>query len=451
MMEQDKYLTVAAITKYIEKKFEVDPYMKQVFVRGEISNLKQPASGHLYFTVKDEFAMLRSVMFHKAVQKIGFVPEDGMNVLITGRIGVFTKAGRYQFYAEHMEPDGVGALYIQLEQLKSQLEKEGLFAETHKKVLPSFPSKVAVVTSKTGAAVRDILTTIHRRMPSVEVIVYPTIVQGEKAAQKIVENIGKINQRNDIDVMIIGRGGGSLEELWAFNEEPVVRAVYDSDVPVISAVGHETDFALSDFSADVRAATPTAAAELAVPDYRDLEERLAERKYRLLAVTRQALERKERSLEQLKQHLILNGPKHQLEKQMERTDYFSERLNNAFSKQIFVKQTVFDRLNDRLHYYHPNKEIELQKEQMALRLQALEKAMKQLLKDKQQSFFRQIDALEHLSPLSLLKRGFGVTYKENMLVKSVQELEVGDNIQVKMQGGQIEALITAKEEDISGN
>ncbi|HBK0554152.1 TPA: exodeoxyribonuclease VII large subunit [Listeria monocytogenes] len=450
-MEQDKYLTVAAITKYIEKKFEVDPYMKQVFVRGEISNLKQPASGHLYFTVKDEFAMLRSVMFHKAVQKIGFVPEDGMNVLITGRIGVFTKAGRYQFYAEHMEPDGVGALYIQLEQLKSQLEKEGLFAETHKKVLPSFPSKVAVVTSKTGAAVRDILTTIHRRMPSVEVIVYPTIVQGEKAAQKIVENIGKINQRNDIDVMIIGRGGGSLEELWVFNEEPVVRAVYDSDVPVISAVGHETDFALSDFSADVRAATPTAAAELAVPDYRDLEERLAERKYRLLAVTRQALERKERSLEQLKQHLILNGPKHQLEQQMERTDYFSERLNNAFSKQIFVKQTVFDRLNDRLHYYHPNKEIELQKEQMALRLQALEKAMKQLLKDKQQSFFRQIDALEHLSPLSLLKRGFGVTYKENMLVKSVQELEVGDNIQVKMQGGQIEALITAKEEDISGN
>lgn len=451
MMEQDKYLTVAAITKYIEKKFEVDPYMKQVFVRGEISNLKQPASGHLYFTVKDEFAMLRSVMFHKAVQKIGFVPEDGMNVLITGRIGVFTKAGRYQFYAEHMGPDGVGALYIQLEQLKSQLEKEGLFAETHKKVLPSFPSKVAVVTSKTGAAVRDILTTIHRRMPSVEVIVYPTIVQGEKAAQKIVENIGKINQRNDIDVMIIGRGGGSLEELWAFNEEPVVRAVYDSDVPVISAVGHETDFALSDFSADVRAATPTAAAELAVPDYRDLEERLAERKYRLLAVTRQELERKERSLEQLKQHLILNGPKHQLEQQMERTDYFSERLNNAFSKQIFVKQTVFDRLNDRLHYYHPNKEIELQKEQMALRLQALEKAMKQLLKDKQQSFFRQIDALEHLSPLSLLKRGFGVTYKENMLVKSVQELEVGDNIQVKMQGGQIEALITAKEEDISGN
>lgn len=451
MMEQDKYLTVAAITKYIEKKFEVDPYMKQVFVRGEISNLKQPASGHLYFTVKDEFAMLRSVMFHKAVQKIGFVPEDGMNVLVTGRIGVFTKAGRYQFYAEYMEPDGVGALYIQLEQLKAQLEKEGLFAETHKKVLPSFPSKVAVVTSKTGAAVRDILTTIHRRMPSVEVIVYPTIVQGEKAAQKIVENIGKINQRNDIDVMIIGRGGGSLEELWAFNEEPVVRAVYDSDVPVISAVGHETDFALSDFSADVRAATPTAAAELAVPDYRDLEERLAERKYRLLAVTRQALERKERSLEQLKQHLILNGPKHQLEQQMERTDYFSERLNNAFSKQIFVKQTAFDRLNDRLHYYHPNKEIELQKEQMTLHLQALDKAMKQLLKDKQQSFFRQVDALEHLSPLSLLKRGFGVTYKENTLVKSVQELEVGDNIQVKMQGGHIDALITAKEEDISGN
>lgn len=451
MMEQDKYLTVAAITKYIEKKFEVDPYMKQVFVRGEISNLKQPASGHLYFTVKDEFAMLRSVMFHKAVQKIGFVPEDGMNVLVTGRIGVFTKAGRYQFYAEHMEPDGVGALYIQLEQLKAQLEKEGLFAETHKKVLPSFPSKVAVVTSKTGAAVRDILTTIHRRMPSVEVIVYPTIVQGEKAAQKIVENIGKINQRNDIDVMIIGRGGGSLEELWAFNEEPVVRAVYDSDVPVISAVGHETDFALSDFSADVRAATPTAAAELAVPDYRDLEERLAERKYRLLAVTRQALERKERSLEQLKQHLILNGPKHQLEQQMERTDYFSERLNNAFSKQIFVKQTAFDRLNNRLHYYHPNKEIELQKEQMTLHLQALDKAMKQLLKDKQQYFFRQVDALEHLSPLSLLKRGFGVTYKENTLVKSVQELEVGDNIQVKMQGGHIDALITAKEEDISGN
>ncbi len=447
MILQEKYLTVEALTKYIERKFEADPYLKQVFVKGEISNLKTPASGHIYFTLKDEAAMLRSVMFAKSVAKLPFQPEDGMNVFVTGRVSVFNKAGRYQFYVDNMEPDGIGALYVQFEQLKAKLDKEGLFDATHKKVLPSFPSKIAVVTSATGAAIRDILTTIRRRMPSTEVLVYPTLVQGETAARKIAENIARINARNDIDLIIIGRGGGSLEELWAFNEEVVVRSVFDSDVPVISAVGHETDFSLADFAADVRAATPTAAAELAVPHYQDLNERLLERKYRLTSLMRQNLERSEVNLRAKRERLMLRGPKKLLDEQTERLDYFSGRLENAYARGIWQQKTYFTQFSNRLQLVSPERLVADAKRDTKELSRRLQLATNETVKLKRHEFEKHISALELLSPLSLLKRGYGVTYKAGKVVKEVRELASGDEVKVVLSDGAFLANVTSKEEE----
>ncbi|WP_163655686.1 exodeoxyribonuclease VII large subunit [Listeria sp. PSOL-1] len=445
-MLQEKYLTVDALTKYIEKKFDVDPYLRKVYVKGEISNLKQPASGHLYFTLKDESAMLRSVMFLKAATKLAFQPEDGMNVLISGRVGVFMKAGRYQFYAEEMEPDGVGALYVRFEQLKVQLEKEGLFLEQHKKKIPSFPSKIAVVTSATGAAVRDILTTAKRRMPSVEVIVYPTMVQGEKAALAIAQNIARINKRSDIDVIIVGRGGGSLEELWAFNEEEVVRTIYDSDIPVISAVGHETDFSLADFVADIRAATPTAAAELAVPDYRDLENRLVEQKYRLHVLTKRMIEQNDVIFTRFKDRLLQNDPKRYIEQQQEKTDYFAERLENAYSRFILLKKSEFERLKHRFERLTLKQEVLLFKNRLAILENNLKSSVTTVFQNRKSCFLRQVEALEYLSPLALLKRGYSMTEKDGAMVKSVADITVHDEVEVTLYDGKFQAKVLQKEE-----
>ncbi len=448
---QKQYLTIEALTKYIEKKFDADPYMKKVFVKGEISNFKQPLSGHLYFTLKDEAAMLRSVMFAKSAQKLSFRPEDGMNVLVSGRIGVFTKAGRYQFYAEEMEPDGVGALYVRFEQLKAKLEQEGLFAETHKKALPSFPSKVAVVTSATGAAVRDILTTIQRRMPATEVVLYPTMVQGDGAAEKIARNIARINARHDIDVMIIGRGGGSLEELWAFNEEIVVRSVYDSDIPIISAVGHETDFSLTDFTADMRAATPTAAAEIAVPNQHDLKERILEREYRLTALVHRRLERENQLIRQQSDRLAHVSPARTIETGLEKIDYFAERLKRSYSRFILIKEKEYQTMRYRFEKQSPKERLVREKREWLLQKDRLSRLKDVLLERKKEQLIRLSDGLEYLSPLALLKRGYGLTKKDDHVIKTIQEIEIDDQVEVTMQGGRYQAKVTAKEESGYGS
>ncbi|MBC1473079.1 exodeoxyribonuclease VII large subunit [Listeria grandensis] len=446
-MEQDKYLSVEALTKYIEKKFEVDPYLKNIYVKGEISNFKQPVSGHMYFTLKDEGAELRCVMFQKSATKLGFKPEDGMQILLTGRVSVFSKGGRYQLYAEWMEPDGIGSLYIKLEQLKHQLEKEGLFAQNRKQALPSFPSKVGIVTSKTGAAIRDMITTIKRRMPATEILLFPTIVQGDTAAPNIVRNIERANFRNDIDVLIIGRGGGSIEDLWAFNEEVVVRAVADSAIPIISAVGHETDTTLTDYVADVRAATPTAAAELAVPDYRDLLERVAERRFRLIQTIRQRIDISKQEVARYQERLVMHGPKRQMEQYQERTDYFMERLERGLKQHLLLKQHAFERVAFRLAHTGLDREIAQQQQLLASSSKDLNRQMSRLLTTKRRDFLQKVEALEHLSPLALLNRGYSVVYKEDTILTSSEKVAVGDEITVRMANGQIRAKITEKEDN----
>ncbi|MBC1500077.1 exodeoxyribonuclease VII large subunit [Listeria weihenstephanensis] len=445
-MEQDKYLSVEALTKYIEKKFEVDPYLKNIYVKGEVSNFKQPVSGHMYFTLKDEGAELRCVMFQKSAAKLGFKPEDGMQILLTGRVSVFSKGGRYQLYAEWMEPDGIGSLYIKLEQLKKQLDKEGLFAQNRKRALPSFPAKVGIITSKTGAAIRDMITTMKRRMPSTEILLFPTIVQGDTAAPNIVRNIERANFRNDIDVLIIGRGGGSIEDLWAFNEEIVVRAVADSDIPVISAVGHETDTTLTDYVADVRAATPTAAAELAVPDYRDLLERIAERRFRLIQAMRQRVDVSKQNVDRKRERLIMHGPKRQIEQYQERTDYYVERLERGLKQHLMMKKYAFERLSFRLTHTGLDREIDQQQQHLATLNKDLSQQMSRLVTTKRRDFLQKVEALEHLSPLALLKRGYSVVYKEDEILTSSKDISVGDPIQITMATGKIHAKITKKED-----
>ena len=262
---QDKYVTISTINNYLKAYFDNNPHLQHVYLQGEISNFKNHSRGHLYFTLKDEQSRLSAVMFQTNALKLNFEPEDGMNVLVEGRISCYPAQGSYQIYVEKMEVDGVGNLYIEFEKLKKKLAAEGLFDKSKKKAIPKTPKRIGIVTASTGAAIRDILTTIKRRYPICETILFPSLVQGADAAKDIVRNIELANSY-DIDTLIVGRGGGSIEDLWPFNEEIVARAIYNSKVPVISAVGHEIDFTIADFVADLRAPTPTAAAELAVPN-----------------------------------------------------------------------------------------------------------------------------------------------------------------------------------------
>ncbi|EES72230.1 exodeoxyribonuclease VII, large subunit, partial [Paenibacillus sp. oral taxon 786 str. D14] len=269
-LDQQRILTVKELNRYIRMKLESDQVLTDVWIRGEISNFTHHSSGHMYFTLKDADSRIKSIMFASYNQRLPFRPKEGTRVIARGNVSVYERDGQYQFYVTHMQPDGVGSLYLAFEQLKQKLEAEGLFAPGRKRPLPRFPKTIGVVTSPTGAAVRDILTTLGRRYPQAAVILYPVLVQGKGAAPSIVKAIRTLNAMGEADVLIVGRGGGSLEELWAFNEEQVARAIYESAIPVISAVGHETDFTIADFVADLRAATPTAAAELAVPHTAEL-------------------------------------------------------------------------------------------------------------------------------------------------------------------------------------
>src|SRR5690554_2870195 len=273
-MTPSSYLTVKALTKYIKRKFDADPHLRNVYVKGECSNVKIHTSGHIYFTLKDDTARINAAMFRSNASKLKFRPEDGMQVYIRGDVNVYEASGSYQLYVTTMEPDGIGGLFIAFNQLKERLLKEGLFNPAFKQPIPKFPKTVGVLTATTGAAIRDICTTIKRRYPLAEVLIYPTLVQGAAAAPNIAENIRLANNQQLCDVLIVGRGGGSIEDLWAFNEEIVARAIFESQIPIISAVGHETDTTISDFVADLRAPTPTAAAELAVPSKAELIDRL---------------------------------------------------------------------------------------------------------------------------------------------------------------------------------
>jgi exodeoxyribonuclease VII large subunit len=446
LVAEVKYVTVGALTKYIKRKFEVDPHLRDLWIKGEISNFKYHSRGHMYFTLKDEQARIQAVMFAGYNQYLTFRPEDGMKVLVRGEISVYEPSGNYQIYVKEMQPEGIGNLYLAYEQLKKRLEAEGLFSPEHKKPIPAFPRYIGVVTSPTGAAIRDIITTIRRRYPIATVILFPTLVQGEQAAESIVRSIEKANELGYIDVLIVGRGGGSIEELWAFNEEIVARAIFASQVPIISAVGHETDFTIADFVADLRAPTPTGAAELAVPHITELMERISQRKLRLMRAMKEKIAAESDRLSRLQKSYVFRYPEKLYEQKEQQLDSLLERLQRHTERLLDKKSERLEQLRLKLLRYHPNEQLSRMKEKYESLTKSLEKEMRSVIEHQQLRFTSLVSHLHALSPLKIMERGYSLVYNEKKeLVKSIRQLQLGDTIQVRLQDGQIDCHVWGME------
>ncbi|GGI65850.1 exodeoxyribonuclease VII large subunit [Enterococcus alcedinis] len=433
-MAQD-YLTVSALTMYLKRKFEVDPHLQQVFLTGEISNFRM-RPGHQYFNLKDEKSKISAVMFKGAFAKLNFKPEEGMKVLVVGRVSLFEGSGSYQIYIDRMEPDGVGALYQAYEQLKQKLHAEGLF-HAPKKSLPKYPKKIAVLTSPSGAVIRDIITTIKRRYPIADIVLYPTVVQGKNSAPDIVRNIQRVEKAGDFDTMIIGRGGGSIEDLWPFNEEIVARSIFEARTPIISSVGHETDVTIADFVADMRAATPTAAAELAVPVLTEELMRIEEKQARLKQTIVNQIERKKQQHQRIIRSYLFQQPERLYESQALKVDQLKQRLTQQMQNDIYEKSKQSQLLSHRLAQVAPVYRVQQETVQLAYLTESLKRQMVALFDGKSQQFSQQVQALNLLSPLNIMGRGYNYTIDENgQFISSVKQLQVGEQVTVNYHDGQ---------------
>ena len=353
----NNYITVAALTRYIKYKLDNDSNLQDVYIKGEISNFKHHTRGHFYFTIKDEESRINAIMFASNTKNINFEPQDGMKVLVKGRISVFESTGNYQIYVTEMQEDGIGNLYALYEKLKQKLSNEGLFDESHKKPIPKIPKKIGVVTAKTGAAIKDIISTINRRYPLCEVILFPSLVQGIEAKDDIVKNI-KLADSYNLDTIIVGRGGGSIEDLWAFNEEVVARAIYDCKTPIISAVGHEIDFTISDFVSDLRAATPTGAAEIAVPSKIELKKMINQYKIRLSKNILTKVENNKSYLKKVLDSYILKSPMNIYEVKEEKLSNYIERLKNVCFNIINSNKIKYENVINSFVFINPSKIFE---------------------------------------------------------------------------------------------
>ena len=438
----EEYVTVSALTKYIKYKFDKDPHLGRVYLTGEISNFRLRPT-HQYFSLKDEQAIISATMFQSAFKKIQFRPEEGMKVLVIGKVSVFEKTGQYQINIEHMEPDGVGALFLAYEQLKKKLEEEGLFS-LPKKPIPQFPKKIAILTSESGAVIQDIQTTVARRFPIVQLVLYPTVVQGVHAVNSILKNLDLVEQE-DYDVVIIGRGGGSIEDLWAFNEEPVVRRVAQLSIPVISSVGHETDTTLIDFVSDMRAATPTAAAEIATPVLMEIHQQLRNLQTRLeQALTRQLQIKRER-MQALANASIFQNPERIYQVYQQRVDQLEMRLTQMMQQTVQQKRQQLVKSQHRLELGSPSRRVQTEKQALQYLAKRLEQAQVQLMKDKKQQFQRAIQQLDLLSPLKIMNRGYGILQQEETIIKSVDQLEVEQELTIQLVDGTVRSKVTSVE------
>ena len=390
-------ITVTDLNKYIKSKIDSDEMLNNVLVKGEISNFKNHYTGHMYFTLKDENSLIKCVMFKTYTTHLSFMPKDGMKVIILGSVSVFERDGVYQVYAKAMKQDGLGSLYEAYEKLKAKLSEEGLFDESHKKKIPFMPKTIGVLTSNTGAVIRDIINVSTRRNPNVHIRLYPVPVQGAGAAEKIAEGIEFMNKNNLADVLIIGRGGGSLEDLWPFNEEVVARAIYNSKIPIISAVGHETDFTIADFVADLRAPTPSAAAELAVANIDDV-----------------------------KSTLFL----------------YNTRYKNALKKKLQLMRLSYEKCMARQAFNNPTQKINEQYMVIDMKVKAMQNKIQLKLKEERTKFIKQVSKLDTLSPLKTLARGYSiVTDSSNKIIKSVKDLKEDQNINIRLADGEKQAKV----------
>ncbi|MGF6948497.1 exodeoxyribonuclease VII large subunit [Neobacillus sp. B4I6] len=446
-MQEQRYLSVNALTKYIKRKFDADPHLRDVHVRGEISNFKQHSSGHMYFTLKDEKARILAVMFSSQSRSMKFTPENGMKVIVRGEISVYEPSGQYQIYIKEMRPDGIGELFLAYEQLKQRLELEGLFAIENKKAIPLYPRTVGVITSPTGAAIRDVITTIKRRYPIANILVFPALVQGDQAAPSIAKAIAKANSMNEIDVLIVGRGGGSIEELWAFNEELVARAIFSSDIPIISAVGHETDFTIADFVADLRAPTPTGAAELAVPHIDELLDRVLQRQTRLLRTMKGKFQFEKERLARVQKSYAFRYPHRLYEQKLEQVDKLTEMLVRGTSRLSLIKKGQHEILYKRLQRNHPSEALREAQKRLELTNKEMKRAMQQVLSKKQTEFERILSTLGALSPLKIMERGYSLAYsEENRLIKSINQVKMNERVQIQLTDGSLFCRVENRKE-----
>ena len=404
MKYADMAISVTDLNKYIKDKIANDEYLNNILVKGEISNFKNHYTGHLYFTLKDENSLIKCIMFKTYAQKLKFMPKDGMKVLILGGVSVFERDGVYQIYVKIMEEDGLGDLYTKYQELKQKLEKQGLFDKTHKKAIPLMPKTIGVLTSQTGSVIRDIINVSTRRNPNVYIRLLPVPVQGEGAAEKIAEGIDYMNKNKLADVLIIARGGGSLEDLWPFNEEIVAHSIYNSEIPVISAVGHETDFTIADFVADLRAPTPSAAAELAVPDIYEVKQKI---------------------------------------------NTYQNRMKQALSKKLEIMKLRYEKCISSVVFKEPTRKIQ----DNYLKIESYIKQLENIIKVKEQKeksrYIELISKLDTLSPLKTLIRGYSIIQKDGNVVKSVKQLKVGDKIDIRLSEGKAQGVIeTISSDDI---
>lgn len=446
-MNEIRFLTVTALTRYIKKKFEVDSHLKDVWIKGELSNVKVHSRGHMYFTLKDQHSRIQGVMFSANNQSLAFQPENGMKVLIRGEISVYESYGQYQIYAIDMQPDGIGNLYLAFEQLKKKLDEEGLFDKGTKKPIPRYPKTIGVVTSETGAAIRDIVITLKRRFPVGKIILIPALVQGAFAAASIVKAIDQANMVTDLDVLIVGRGGGSIEDLWPFNEESVARAIYASKIPIISAVGHETDFTIADFVADLRAPTPTGAAELAVPHIDELRERVEQKKLRLYRAMKASIRQDKEKLHRLSQSYAFRYPKKLYIQKEQELDRLIERFERAGSLYYERKTNQLEHLESRLKRQHPYDKVLRSHERLSSIKKALDSHFQKVVKEKEFRYNQAISKLHTLNPLKVMSRGYSLVYEEeNKLVKSIKQVRYGDNLKLRLKDGQVNCNVTGVEE-----
>lgn len=415
---ENEYLTVSQINAYINKKLKFDNNLKNIYVKGEISNFKTYPSGHSYFTLKDKNSQIPAVMFKGRRRYLKFEPENGMKVIVKGKIEVYERDGKYQLYASSITEDGLGELHIAFEQLKKKLDKEGLFDDAHKKEIPKYPKRIGVVTARTGAAVKDIITTIKRRYPYCEILVFSTLVQGEMASGQIVRQI-RHAQNFNIDTLIVGRGGGSIEDLWPFNEEIVAREIHSCKIPVISAVGHETDWTISDFVADKRAPTPTAAAEIAVPEINEIKYKVTQLNQRINKSINDKLIQSKQKVDDISQKQIFKTPESIYEiKQM--------HLDNLIGKLNFTSKDIISENKNKL---------------LKIESRAVLRNPEEVTKTKRELFLRNVDKLTILDPLLTLKRGYSIAKIDDKVISSAKDVESGDELDIEFDDGTVNTKV----------
>ena len=442
-LQAKKPLTVTQLTRQITLLLEGE--FRSLAVEGELSNVKKAASGHWYFSLKDDQSQIRCAMFRNIADNLRFDPEDGLEVVVRGHLTVYQQRGDYQIKVSYMEPKGLGALQLAYEQLKSRLEAEGLFDQQYKRALPFLPRRIGIVTSPKGAVIHDMLTVLERRFPGIPVLLFPSQVQGNSAPKMLVEGIRHLNTLRDsqqIDVLIVGRGGGSIEDLWAFNDEQLARAIFSSEIPVISAVGHETDFTIADFVSDVRAPTPSAAMEIAVPNKMDLKHTLSQKEEQLHHIILNQLERLNEYVEAMRQRLA--SPAAVVQQYVQQVDDLDSLLRERTRNLMENFHSRITSVSEKLLLLNPGRELAAQKHGVELLHGRLTRSIRHLQEKLEDSVKLQTDLLDSLSPLSVLHRGYSVAMdKSGNLLRSVKDVQSGEELQVRLEDGTLQTKVTS--------